>query len=373
MRKLKFILASILVLLSVSTSFVSPVQAKGKLTLHFFWGEGCPHCEAEKAFLQDLVEKYPQIEVKDYEIYAHPENQEKYWEFCQDSGISLEKLAVPLLFIDGECITGFKSKATTGQKIEEQVRESLGLEKVDESATVQQDQSGRTSVWGKVFSLALVDAINPCALAVLLLMLTTILVYNPGNRRQVLKAGLAFVGAVIIMYLIYGLVIVKFFQLIKALAGVRLWLYRVLGVVAIILGILEIKDFINYQPGGVATEMPLSLRPKAKKIIGQATSSKGAFSAGLFVTVFLLPCTIGPYLITGGLLADLSGWQIAPYLALYNLVFVLPMIAIVLLCFFGLTTVKDIQAWKENNIKKIHLFAGVIILILGLAMTFGWF
>ena len=117
--------------------------------------------------------------------------------------------------------------------------------------------------------------------------------------------------------------------------------------------------------------MPAGLRPKVQKMISGVTSVGGAFIVGAFVTIFLLPCTIGPYIICGGVLCPYSLLKIFPYLFLYNLIFILPMLAIVALVYLGLRKVKDISAWKERNIHYLHLIAGIIILGLGVAMIFG--
>jgi len=224
----------------------------------------------------------------------------------------------------------------------------------------------------KIFSLAVVDAINPCALAVLALMLIAILTYNPKKKRNILLAGLAFTCSVFIMYLFYGLVIIKSFQLIQALTNVKILLYKVLGFAAIILGVLNIKDSLRYKAGSFLTEMPISMRPKVKKIISGITSPKGAFITGLFVTVFLLPCTIGPYVIAGGILSTLELIKTIPFLLLYNLIFVLPMIAITLIVYVGFAKIEDISGWKDKNIRYLHLITGLIMFILGLAMVLGW-
>lgn len=223
----------------------------------------------------------------------------------------------------------------------------------------------------KILSLAIVDAINPCALAVLILMLTSILAYNPGKRKNIILAGLAFVLAVFVMYLIYGFLIVKLFQVAQGLSAVRLWLYKVLGVIAIILGILNIKDFIKYKPGSIGTEMPMFLRPKAQKIISGITSPRGAFIVGIFVTLFLLPCTIGPYIIVGGILSTLAFLKVLPLLVFYNFIFVIPMIVIVGIVYWKLSKIADISSWKEKHIGKLHLTAGLIMFILGLVMFFS--
>ncbi|MFH1424627.1 MAG: GAP family protein [archaeon] len=223
-----------------------------------------------------------------------------------------------------------------------------------------------------IFALAAVDAINPCALAVLTLMLIAIITYNPKRREKILHAGLAFVFSVFVMYLFYGLVIIRFFQLVDALTSVRLMLYTILGIVAIALGLLNIKDYFKYKPGGLATEMPMKLRPMVKKLTEGVTSAKGAALVGVFVTLFLLPCTIGPYVIAGGMLSALELLKTLPWLLIYNFIFVLPMLVITLIIYSGIKKVDDVSEWKDNNIKKLHLIAGIVMLLLGIGMIGGF-
>ena len=224
----------------------------------------------------------------------------------------------------------------------------------------------------KIVSLALVDAVNPCAFAVLLLLLTAILTYNPGNKRSILLAGLMFIAAVFSMYFIYGLIFIKFFQVIQALNVVKIWLFRVLAIAAIVFGILNIRDFFIYKPGGLGTEMPLMLRPKMQAVIAKVTSARGAFITGLFVTIFLLPCTIGPYIIAAGILSVFDMLANIPVLLVYNLIFVVPMIAIVGIVYLGLSGVKDVEEWKNRHITKLHLIAGILMLFVGIALLLGW-
>lgn len=224
---------------------------------------------------------------------------------------------------------------------------------------------------GKTVMLGLADSVNPCAISVLALMLIAIITYNPGNKKQILLAGLAFVLAVIIMYLLYGYLIITAFQFIQSIASIKLYIYKALGVGAIILGILELRDYFKYKPGGIGTEMPLFLRPKVNKIISKVTSPTGAFTMGLFVTLFLLPCTIGPYVILGGLLADQGFINAIPMLLLYNLIFVSPMIVVTILVFLGSKKAEDVKDWKEKNVRKMHLIAGALMLLIGILMVLG--
>ncbi len=229
-----------------------------------------------------------------------------------------------------------------------------------------------TLTLAKIVPLAVVDAINPCALAVLTLMLIAIVTYSPGDKKKILLAGLGFTFSVFVMYAFYGLVIINVFKSIQALAGVKLVLYEVIGFGAIALGLLNIKDFFHYKPGGFATEMPMSLRPTVKKITSGVTSPVGAVVVGALVTLFLLPCTIGPYLIAGGILSETPLTTTVPLLLVYNTIFVSPMIAITLAVYAGLTRIKNVKEWKDKNIRYIHLAAGLIILLLGITMVLGW-
>jgi cytochrome c biogenesis protein CcdA len=136
--------------------------------------------------------------------------------------------------------------------------------------------------------------------------------------------------------------------------------------------LLNIRDFVSYKPGRMATEMPVMFRPKVKKLISKVTSPGGAFIVGIFVTFFLTPCTMGPYLIAGGILSSIEFVKTLPWLALYNLVFILPMIIITLIVYGGLSSVENLSGWKEHNIRYMHLVAGVIMVLLGVIMLFGW-
>jgi len=228
------------------------------------------------------------------------------------------------------------------------------------------------SFW-KITALALADSVNPCAIAVLTMVLVAILIQNPEKKKRVLYGGLAFVTSIYLGYLFYGIVIIQLFKgFAELLRENSTYIYNGLGILAMIIGALHIKDFFMYKKGCIATEMPIWMRPKVKKIIQEITSPKGAFVIGFLVTIFLLPCTIGPYIIASGLLTELGTLGALLWLLYYNLVFVLPMLAITLIIFLGLTRVQDVSGWKERNIKKLHLIAGILMFAVGFALLMGW-
>ena len=227
--------------------------------------------------------------------------------------------------------------------------------------------------FAKITSLALADAVNPCEMAVLIMVLFAILIQNPDKKRKALYAGLAFSFAIFLGYLFYGIVLVQLFNSFALfLKANSLYIYRGLAILAMILGALNIKDFFMYHPGGLATEMPIFMRPKVKRIIQKITSPGGAFIIGFIVTLFLLPCTMGPYIIASGLLAELGVLGALPWLMYYNLVFILPMIIITLIVYFGFSRVEDVSGWKDRNIRWLHLIAGLLLFAGGVALLAGW-
>lgn len=224
-----------------------------------------------------------------------------------------------------------------------------------------------------ILTLAAADAVNPCALAVLTLVLVAILTKYPKERHKVLTVGLSFTLAVFLLYFIYGLIIINVFKVaVEAMSVYSIWIYRCLGLAAMMMGVLNIKDYWRYGAGGFVMEVPRKWRPSMKKLISGVASARGALVIGAFVSVFLLPCTVGPYIVAGGILSTIDLIATIPWLLIYNLVFILPMVGITLAVYAGFTTVESAGGWREENIKRLHLVAGLIMVLIGLALVVGW-
>src|SRR3989339_288209 len=182
-----------------------------------------------------------------------------------------------------------------------------------------------------------------------------------------------FILYVYVGYLFYGIIIVQFFKsFAEVLRDNSSFVFNGLAIFSMIIGALNIKDYFLYKKGGIATEMPIFLRPKVKKIIDDITSPFGAFFTGFLITLFLLPCTIGPYIVASGLLADKIFLIAIFWLLYYNLVFVLPMLIIVGIIYFGFVKVDEVSGWKESNIRLLHLIAGVLLFVVGFSLLIGW-
>ena len=145
-------------------------------------------------------------------------------------------------------------------------------------------------------------------------------------------------------------------------AGVTRGIYIAVAVLALVIGLFNLKDYLWYGKWFVM-EVPLGWRPRLKGLIQGVTSIPGAFLIGFAVSLFLLPCTSGPYIVILGLLAKTETRAAAMlWLVLYNVVFIVPMVAITAAVYFGFTTAEKAEEWRTGHLRTLHLIAGTIIL-----------
>jgi len=215
---------------------------------------------------------------------------------------------------------------------------------------------------------AALDAINPCEFAILILLMASILVADD-TRKKALRTGFSFVAAVFIAYFLMGVGLLEFIRVYTlSFSGI---FYKIVAIAAIIIGLLNIKDYFWYGGGGFIMEVPQRWRPKMKELIRGVTTPWGGFLVGLIVSLFLLPCTSGPYVVILGLLASKTHlFNAIIYLIVYNLIFIAPMVAIVLAMYFGLPPEKA-ENWRKEKIRLLHLIAGLVLVALGIVMLAG--
>lgn len=213
------------------------------------------------------------------------------------------------------------------------------------------------------------DAINPCEFAILILLMASLLAAEPNNRKKALYTGIAFITGIFIAYFLMGIGLMEFIR--KYTLNFSDYFYQIIGWLAIIIGLFNIKDYLWY--GKIfLMEVPLSWRPKMKSFIHNITNPWGGFLIALLISLFLLPCTAGPYVVILGMLAHkVSFAKSLLYLILYNLIFILPMLGIVLLIHYGLSPEKA-ENWRKQKLRLLHLIAGVILICLGIAILSGW-
>ena len=218
---------------------------------------------------------------------------------------------------------------------------------------------------GLVLGSAAIDSINPCAIGVLILMVSVILGGSKGQEgsstRRLLLLGGAYIFAIFMTYLVAGLGLVYFFSAIPIVLAEYLSLF--VGSLVILAGILEIKDYFWYGKG-----FSLQIPPYfAKKIHDYSTSKTtvwGVMFLGAFVAAVELPCTGAPYLAIITILRIDFNFAAFLLMVLYNFVFVLPLIVILIMVAGG-TKISVVSKWKEESKGTMRLFMGLLLAALG--------
>lgn len=343
----------------VYLAFSSNVKAQENNTIYFFYGSGCPHCvNVEEYFEKSKIpDSYP-IVYK--EIYFNRENSNLYNMILDSLDYPVDKRGVPLVVMGETVLVGDKViierfTAEADQYI------SKGFD-TNKTSSVETTLNVTLPL---VVGASIVDAINPCAFAVLIILMSTIVL--SGNSKKALYSGICFSTAIFISYFLMGL------GLYTALSTSTFssWFYSTIGLFAILLGLLNIKDYFWYGKGFLM-EVPLRWRPTLKKLISSVTNPIGAFGVGFLVSLFLLPCTSGPYIVILGMLSQkMLVAQAILYLLIYNLIFVLPMFIITFLVYKGLDPQKA-ENIRQKRLKTLHLIAGVIMLVMGIIILSGW-
>lgn len=221
----------------------------------------------------------------------------------------------------------------------------------------------KLTLWVVIFA-GLIDSINPCALGVLIFLSSVLLKVSP-YKKMLIKLGIIYVLTVFFVYLLSGMGLI-WFQGALIQAGLTGTIGVIVGGIVIILGLIELKDFFWYRKW-VSLEIPQRYKNKIQQM-SSTISVVGIITLGGFVAIVELPCTGGPYLAITALLARSFDTQAMFYLILYNLIIVVPLIVILVLIYFGASTLK-LKKWRETNRKWMNLSMGLLMITLGIFLV----
>ena len=393
----------------VVVAFVAMVSVSMAQEYILFYGNGCPHCAQVEKYVKDNgIDKKMDIDMK--EIYFNRNNLADLQMYLEKLNLDTHQIGVPFLVINNknECsyvngsqaiIDFFQAKLAmvassedenvicntetcAGLSCEQQTLTTISpvVKNILKSATsveswenISSSLSWEATIWSSknsskwwffviMLPAALSDSINPCAFAVMLLLLSAILSKHK-SRRKTLLSGVLFVLAVFISYLAMWLGI---FSALASSSNTFV-LKLIVWILWVLVWLANIKDFFRYGKWFVM-EVPMRWRPKMQDIIHKVSSPAWAFVVWLVVSVFLLPCSSWPYFTILWFLSSQSKelhsrWFL--YLVIYNILFVLPMLIIALLVSFGRASVDKLAKLKHQNTKLIHLIVGILMLGLG--------
>jgi thiol-disulfide isomerase/thioredoxin len=364
--------------------------------LHYFFSPTCPHCQAAKPFIAEMQARLPWLEVQRYNVKDSKANARFYYETSKSIGI--EALSVPGFLFCRQVLIGYDSAETTGADVEKALTacraERLANPGALTSATPSADgaSSGSTSppgaageagptvhipflgsVEAQAFSLPVLtvvlagmDAFNPCAFFVLLFLLS-LLVHAKSRTRM------AIVGGTFVMFsgLVYFVFMAAWLNVFLIAGELRVITF-IAGLVALTVAVLNIKDYFWFKAGPSLT-IPDAAKPGLFRRMREVVAS-GSMGPMLVSTVLLaivansyeLLCTAGfPMVYTRALtLAQLESWQYYAWLALYNVIYVLPLLAIVTV----FTRTMGARKLTESEGRILKLISGFMMLGFGLML-----
>jgi len=378
-----FLVSLILLILAPFPSLAANVETPGReqagTVVTLFWGEGCPHCEKEKEFLNGLVRDHPGVSIKDYEVWRNKGNAAIYKRVLQAAGI--RQAGVPGTVVGSSVFMGFNDQ--TSRDILASVERCIRAGCPDGVAELNKDRLAPAGDGDKALAvpflgsvdparvslpvitvvIASLDSFNPCAFFVLLFLLSMLI--HARSRRRMFLIGGVFVFFSGLIYFLFMAAWLNVFLVVGQIAAIT----ASGGIVALVIGGINVKDFFLFKQG-ISLVIPESAKPKLfERMRGLLKAPTlpamitGTVVLAISANAYELLCTAGfPMVYTRVLtLHKLTSYQYYQYLVLYNIVYVVPLAVIV-----GIITVtlgvRKLTEWQGRQLK---LVSGLMMLSLG--------
>jgi cytochrome c biogenesis protein CcdA len=231
------------------------------------------------------------------------------------------------------------------------------------------------SLWGLI-SAGLLDGINPCAIATLVFLISFLAV-RKRRRSEIVLIGLVYTATVYTTYLLMGIGALSIITgLIKSVIISKIIKWAVIAF-ALVVALLSLRDAIVYIRKGDARDMkvqlPKVLKLRIHKIISQNLVGTqlvfGTLIAGFLVTILEAVCTGQFYLPVLTAMAAKKDPKAVFYLMFYNFLFVLPLIIVMILAFFGMKWDK-LAKTSQKSLAVLKVLLGVALLALCVYLYF---
>jgi thiol-disulfide isomerase/thioredoxin len=351
--------------------------------LYFFWSKKCPHCLKARPDIMEMDKEYPWLKLHSLELVDRPENIRTYVSMAAMFGNDAR--SVPAFMFCGNLVSGYENKESTGrlltsylmacyQFVQENNPDNTVAFIFDQNESPSVDIPFLGSITADDYSLSVLtvfiagmDAFNPCAFFVLLFLLSMMV-------RGRSRARMALIGGIFVFFsgLIYFLFMIAWLNLFLYLGELR-FITLTAGALAILIALINIKDYFWFKKGFSLTipdhEKP-GLIDRIRKLLRlESISTVIAATVVLAIVAnsYELLCTAGfPMIYTRILtLKALSVESYYFYLLMYNLIYILPLLLIVIVFTIKLGSRK----LSEREGMVLKLLSGVMMLMLGLLLV----
>ncbi len=353
-------------------------RSKASHQILYFWGIGCPFCERLKPQLEQLAADFPEIMLRDYEVYYDRANQQLFLETTNKYGI--DSHSVPLTLIGERHWIGYREHFP--DEMRDEIKKLLGNADVLGPTSAAANNTISVPLFGDInigtmplvlttVLIAFVDGFNPCSIWLLTILLGILL--HTRSRRKIIIVGLAFLLTTAAGYGAFMLGLLNVFLFV----GYVGWIKVIVGLIALTFALVNIKDYFWFQQGvsfTISDKHKPGIFKRMRNIINKDMSTAGMVGAtiimALGVTLVELPCTAGFPVIWSNIVAQqgVKGIEFALLFVIYLIIYL--GVEIVILATAVITLKKSVFEEKHGRILK--LISGVIMLVLAYGIVFAY-
>ena len=377
-------------LIVIALLFSFSVNAKEKVTLYFFHGDGCPHCAEEQTDLIEELKKDETINVVEIEVWHDNENKELLEKVINAYGT---RSGVPYNVIGDTTIIGYSEangekikrainyykehdytdeiqKIKNGEKVKINDQFSIEEEKTDEEQTIDVPIIGKInlkniSIMSAAVLIGLVDGFNPCAMWVLLFLITTLISLK--DRKRLILLGSIFL---LTSGFVYFLIMFSWLNIVVSVSTSLVFRFLI-AIFAIVAGIYNLYNFYK----GLKSDDGCEVIDKKKrkdifKKIKKFTHEKSLLLAILGIMLLAVSVNIVELLCSAGLplvfselllLNNITGVKAIGYDLVYIIFFLLDDFIVFII---ALKTLDVVGVSTKFN-KYSHLIGGIIMILIG--------
>ncbi len=360
--------------------------------LMLFYSQDCHACQKvknevmpdiEKEFFDKIIIEYLDIgDVKNYELLLAL--KEKYNTYDK---------SVPTVFIEGKMLVGYDQIKIDLRDTIVATLEKAESKKLDKLPGI--DVARHFSSFG-VFAMVvagLIDGINPCAFTVIVFFISFLAFYGY-KKKELTAIALSFICAVFLTYVLIGLGIFRFLYSLSKFYLLTRIIYYLIAIFCFVLSIFAIYDLWLFKrtanTEGMALQLPKRIKNIIQAIIGAHYRKSIDEKSGAFPKRHLIRL-VGSAFITGFLIAILEGictgqlylptlafvmkdaslrLRALAYLLLYNLMFILPLVAVMMFALFGATS-ENFARFMKKHMVAVKLAMALLFFGLGLLILMG--
>jgi cytochrome c biogenesis protein CcdA len=391
-KKIFFTLVSILFSLIISFSAYCQEYRPQIRKLIVFFSPSCHKCiEAKKELIPQIEKEFKDRILIESRDISDIENYKLLLSLQEKYNAKDLKIIVPMFFFEGHFLN---AESLSKENLKRLIENELNKPTIQKTELPNIDLLARFKAFRPfvIVSAGLIDGINPCAFTVMVFFIS-FLSLQGYRRKELVIIGLSFILAVSLTYILIGIGIFGFLYRLKSFWwAAKIFNYSI-GIFSIILGILALYDFFKFKKtqssDGQLLQLPAAVKNQIHSVIGlHYRKNKGdkekavlslpvlrlissALITGFLVSILEAVCTGQTYLPTISFVLKTTPLKLQAlgYILLYNLMFILPLVAIFIFALWGMASEQFAKVLRRNLLTIKILMA---LLFFGLGIFLIW-